>query len=137
MTCRLPMLAGVFVALCALPARAEDKIDCENAASTYEINTCADRELEKADAALNATYAKVLAKIAATNQEKPYDPKSWEEALRKSQRAWIAYRDADCKDLVPMAWTGGSGTSADVLGCLIEKTEARTKELEARFRADD
>ncbi len=137
MSCRCPLLAASFAALCALPAHAGDKVDCENATSTYEMNICAERDLEKADAALNATYAKVLAKIAASNQEKPYDAKSWEEALRKSQRAWIAFRDADCKDLVPMAWTGGSGTTADVLGCLIEKTEARTQELEQRFRADD
>jgi uncharacterized protein YecT (DUF1311 family) len=30
-----------------------------------------------------------------------------------------------------MSWTGGTGTTAAVLGCKTEKTEARTTELRA------
>ena len=89
--------------------------------------------MAKADAELNAVYAKVRARIAKTEAGPPYDAKSFEEALRKSQRAWVAYRDADCKDLVPMSWTGGSGTSGEVLGCMTSKTKARTKDLAERY----
>lgn len=116
----------------AAPAHADDddaKIDCANAMTTYEQNYCADKDLAAADAKLNDAYKALLAAIAKTENEKPFDAKSWEKALRESQRAWVAFRDADCDGLVPKSWTGGTGTTVAVLGCKIAKTEARTKEL--------
>ena len=130
------LLSLGFVMAPSAPSRAEDAepaIDCDKAVATAELNACADKELAKADAELNTVYAKVRARISKTEADPPYDAKSFEEALRKSQRAWVAYRDADCKDLVPMSWTGGSGTSGEVLGCLTSKTKARTKDLAERY----
>ena len=120
----------------SLPARAEDKIDCDKAISTHELNACEDKALDQADVAMNEVYKKVLAFIAKNGTEKPYDTKSWEESLRKSQRAWVAFRDADCKDLIPMSWTGGTGTTGAVLGCMTEKTKARTKELSELYELE-
>jgi uncharacterized protein YecT (DUF1311 family) len=120
-------------------ARADDDlppVDCTAPLSTYAINTCADQALGKADARLNEVYKKVLVFIAKTGGEKPYDAKTWEEALRASQRAWLAFRDAHCKGLVPMSWSGGSATSGEVLGCMTEKTEARTKELQSMYELE-
>ena len=53
--------------------------------------------------------------------------------MRAAQRAWVAFRDAGCKGAMPMEWSGGSGTSAAVLICMREKTEARTKDLKERY----
>ena len=108
-------------------------VDCNNATSTAELNFCADKELEAADKALNAVYEKVLAKITKSEGEKPYDAKSWQDKLRASQRAWVAFRDAECKDLVPMSWSGGTGTSGAVLGCMSGMTKVRTKDLVEQF----
>lgn len=116
-------------------AQAPSKIDCTNAASTVEMNVCALQSFETADAALNAAYKSALGVIPDMAIEPPFDAKSWTEALRKSQRAWLAYRDAECKDHVPMHWTGGTGTNADVLGCMETLTEARTKDLRDRYDA--
>jgi uncharacterized protein YecT (DUF1311 family) len=131
----LPLLIGTFL-LCftaTTSAHAEDPIDCSNASTTVEMNFCADKDFAAADENLNAIYKKVLAQIDDSGLEKPYDRASWEEAMRASQRAWVAYRDADCKGLVPMEWSGGSGTSAAVLGCMSQKTIERTKELSERY----
>ena len=65
--------------------------------------------------------------------EPPYDAKSWEAALRASQRAWIAFRDAECNDHVAMFWTGGTGATVDIIGCKTEMTKARTKDLKERY----
>ena len=117
-------------------AHAENAIDCSNATATFELNFCAEKEFDKADAALNEIYKRTLAYVAATVGEKPYDPKSWESALRESQRAWVAFRDAQCKGLVPMSWGGGTGTTGEVLGCMSGMTAARSKELSEMYKPE-
>jgi uncharacterized protein YecT (DUF1311 family) len=111
----------------------EENIDCENIRNTVESNFCADKDLQSADTKLNALYKKVLTQISEDSLEKPYDRKTWENALRESQRAWMSFRDLDCKGVVPLEWSGGTGTTAAVLICLKEKTETRTKELSERY----
>ena len=130
----LPAIAAValpVVLLGAPPARAA--IDCSNAQTTVEMNFCSEKEFDAADKELNAQYEKALGYIAESNLDKPYDPKSWTEAMRVAQRAWVAYRDADCKGLMPMEWSGGTGTSSAVMGCMTEKTIQRTKDLKERY----
>lgn len=117
-------------------ALADDSIDCGNAHTTVEMNFCADQDFKAADAKLNATYKTALAHIGARDLAKPYDSQSWESALRESQRAWVAFRDADCKGAVPMEWSGGTGTTTAVLGCMTGMTEARSKDLAARYGID-
>jgi uncharacterized protein YecT (DUF1311 family) len=129
-----PIIGTFLLCFTAIPfAHADEPIDCSNASTTVEMNFCADKDLAAADEKLNAVYKKVLAQIDESGLEKPYDRASWEAAMRASQRAWVAFRDADCKGVVPMEWSGGSGTSAAVLGCMSQKTIERTKELSERY----
>ena len=121
----------------AEPAVDDDPpIDCENAMSTREMNICGDQAFKKADADLNETYKKALADIPEMATEAPYDAKGWEAALRASQRAWVAFRDAECNDHGAMFWTGGTGATADIIGCMTDKTIARTKELKERYEVE-
>jgi uncharacterized protein YecT (DUF1311 family) len=134
---RLTVATALFV-LCAAspPVHADDPIDCSEQTTTVEMNFCADEDFKASDAKLNAAYKRVLAQIADSDLEKPYDRDSWEKAVRESQRAWVAFRDADCKGAVPMEWSGGTGATSAVLGCMTVKTEARTKELAERYNLD-
>lgn len=125
-------LASVMVATAA-PAMAGAKINCTNASSTFEMNHCAELDFSAADAKLNSVYKRALAAVPDMAFEKPYDTKSWVAALRESQRAWVAFRDAECKNHVAMLWTGGTGATVDILGCMTEKTQARSKELIDRY----
>ncbi len=128
---------AVLMIATAPPVRADDPpVDCTKAMATHELNFCAEQELNSADAKLNDAYQKVLAFIAKSDAEKPYDAKSWQAALRESQRAWVAFRDADCKGLIPMSWTGGTGTTGEVLGCMTSKTKDRTKDLLELYELD-
>jgi uncharacterized protein YecT (DUF1311 family) len=126
------LLIASGLALLGAPATAQP-VDCAKAVTTYEMNSCADQDYLAADAALNDIYRQSLAQIARSGGQKPYDAKSWEAALRASQRAWVAFRDAECKGLVPMEWTGGSGATVAVLGCMTRLTEARAADLRERF----
>lgn len=108
-------------------------IDCAIAMSTHDMAFCATIDLEAADKALNAAYAKALAQIKSHDGDAPHDAKSYEAAFRIAQRAWIAYRDADCQGVVPFHWGGGTATGMSVTGCLTAKTLARTKDLEEAF----
>lgn len=122
--------------IAAAPLRAEDAdppIDCAKASATSELNYCADQDLAQADKALNAAYEKVLAKVKQSAAGESYDAKTWEAKLRASQRAWIAFRDAECKELAPMSWSGGTGTTGAVLGCMSSITKQRTKDLDEQF----
>ena len=97
----------------------------------YEMNTCPEKDFDAADKALNAAYQKALKQVpgmAVADMER-FNTKNWEKTLRASQRAWLAYRDAECGEHVPMFWGGGTGTNVAVVGCMAEKTKARTKEL--------
>ena len=114
-------------------AQTPDPIDCKKATTTVEMNYCADRDYAEADRALNEAYQKALAIIGKSDGPAPYTPAQWEKELRASQRAWLAFRDADCKGLVPMEWSGGSGTTSAVLGCMIDLTKARSKALLDRY----
>ncbi|MCB1505993.1 MAG: DUF1311 domain-containing protein [Hyphomicrobiaceae bacterium] len=126
-------LVLVLVLQASAQTQPEADIDCSNAMSTAEINSCADRAFDAADKKLNQVYQQAITRIPEFATVPPFDQKKWEETLRNSQRAWLAYRDAQCKDHVALFWGGGSGTSAAVLGCMTEKTKERTREIEEDY----
>jgi uncharacterized protein YecT (DUF1311 family) len=132
-------IAAIMLAIAPLPVLAgasEDRIDCSNAMSTVEMNFCAGQDLDAADAELNRVYKKALGAIPGMATDDPqFNAKAWEEALRKSQRAWVAFRDAECDGHVPMGWTGGTGTTVAVLGCKTDLTKARTKALKEAYES--
>ncbi|WP_088342535.1 MULTISPECIES: lysozyme inhibitor LprI family protein [Rhodomicrobium] len=112
-------------------AQSAKDIDCSKAMSTVEMNYCGEKDFDTADKALNEAYQRVIAMVSKSDAAPPYDAKSWETALRQSQRAWVAFREAECNGLVPMEWSGGTGTTSAVLACMTELTKARTKDLDA------
>ncbi len=128
----LSLTISAALTTCA-EAQVPSAIDCAKALSTVEMNYCAEQDYKRADATLNAAYQKLLRKVQESGGEAPYDAASWEKALKAAQRAWVAFRDADCKGLVPMEWSGGSGTTVAVLSCMTELTRERTKTLTERY----
>lgn len=104
-------LAGV------VPAAACDGID-----DHLELLACLETEYERADAELNAAWPVVLA-----NPPSGSDQQEQRQRIRASQRAWIAFRDADCAakaDVgIPKYWR------MNELYCLISHTRHRTQDL--------
>lgn len=100
----------------------------------YDLQDCLSGELTKADKALNAAYRKALASIG-NDPDTPDDEKlAWKDNLKNAQRAWIVFRDANCKfELIGAEWHNGSGTTAAQLQCELGMTQQRTEELLSRL----
>ena len=110
--------AGASAAVAAsAPPRAPPS--CEDTAmTTPAMGACAAAALRKADAHLNTAYREIMRYVGGAERAK----------LVAAQRAWIAFRDADC------AFFGdGDGELApmDATYCRAALSEARARELDA------
>lgn len=91
--------------------------------STYDMRLCIDAQLQKADKELNETYKRAQAAV------KQYDDSGEiSKRLVTAEKAWMTFRDASC-DLEGAQMLGGSGETVILLGCHLDKTQQRTKEL--------
>ena len=105
----------------------------ENAASTYDMNTCASKSYKAADAELNRVYQGITAEIKKTSTD---DSKETLSRLVKSERAWVLYRDTECS-LQGVEMLGGSGEGPVVGNCLVDQTVKRVKDLQNIFGRSD
>lgn len=93
-------------------------LDRPEGQSTHGMIACVRNELETQDAALNAAYRDALTRLNQRQQGK----------LRTAQRAWLAFRDADCAAHHDEDWGSLSTISANF--CVLRRTVERTIELE-------
>jgi uncharacterized protein YecT (DUF1311 family) len=106
---------------------------CDDPQSNAEMKICADQEWKKADAELNAAYAKALASARETYTSMRGEPgyqnmPDGEAMLRAAQRAWVTFRDANCKYQYQVYY-GGTHAGLAYLICMGDMTKARLKEL--------
>ena len=83
-----------------------------------EMNQSASSDYAKANKKLNLVYGQLTKKLGATEKA----------ALIEVQKAWIKYRDSNCK-FTCMGYEGGSIYSLMYSDCLTALTVMRTKEL--------
>ncbi len=116
--------------LCFAPLAADaQELDCVNQTTQLDMNICAYQEFEAADAELNRVYAEAIAFMQAADRDYAPEGENEEARLRKAQRAWVAFRDANC-DQAGFQMRGGSAEPLLVNGCLRFMTEERTAELQ-------
>jgi uncharacterized protein YecT (DUF1311 family) len=113
------MRALVF-AVCLIPGIAGAA--CEGIDDFLAELECLDTEYKRVDAALNAAWPKVLANPPSGSSQG-----SQRERIRTSQRAWIAYRDADCEAKADVGIPKYEHYNR--LICLIGHTDARMADL--------
>ena len=113
-----PMLEGGCRATLTRARTAELRgPECPGDAEQAEINACLNRAFTRADAALNRQWEETLRARAAAAEQ-----------LRTAQRAWLAYRDAQCASATPAVASADIQASEQTL-CRTRLTEARTHEL--------
>lgn len=130
---------SIFLLLClslyTLYSNSEEApatLDCANAISTPDINTCTKIELDKQELKLNQTYQRVLSMFDAVSKapNQGADKSKLKKQLIEAQRLWVRFRKADC-DTTYTFWSDGTIRGAMYLSCMIEKTNTRIQDLEA------
>ena len=116
-------MAGVLFFASVAFAQEEKKDDIpdpECDGGTMQMVQCLAEATAKWDKRLNEAYREAL------NDKET--PKEQREQLRKAQRLWLQFRDANCEYY---ALGEGSISRLNAGSCLFDMTKARAKELEA------
>lgn len=88
--------------------------------STAGMIDCIGAELKIQDARLNRSYQAAQKRMTLPRQK---------AALTKAQRAWIAFRDADCASRYDPDW--GTISRIEANTCVLDRTAERADELDA------
>jgi len=91
---------------------------CRGAGTQLDLTLCAATQFKKSDTALNESYRKLLADL--DDEHRPL--------LEKTQRNWVAFRDAEC-ELQGSHALGGSMYGMLVDDCRSGMTDARVRDL--------
>lgn len=120
--------ATAIAMLSGLPALAQDeKLDCDaRAPDQMTLNRCAVRRYQAIDAKLNEVYRTMIKKYDARNRA----------LLLASEKAWLAYRDAECTfETAPVE--GGSFHTLVYYECLSGMTTRRVNELNEQLNCQE
>jgi len=85
---------------------------------TLYMLDCIGEETNRQDARLNKAYKEIMAQLSPARKKE----------LRKAQRAWIKFRDANCNFYADP--DGGTSATLNSNDCFMSSTAARANELE-------
>jgi len=120
-------LVGIILSLSVASSAAyAQKLDCKNASDQSTLNECADKDLKASDAKLNEVYRALSAKTSQQGKT----------SLQNAQRAWLAYRDAQCR-FETMGTIDGSIHPMVYASCMDKLTQAQTKLLGTQLHCEE
>lgn len=122
---RIQLISICLAALFSTAANAQSA-NCNYAADQASLNRCADQAFKASDAKLNKTYKALMRQLDAASQQR----------LKKAQRAWIAYKEAQCAfEAAPSQ--GGSVYPMVLSICLEAVTSDQTDLLENHLYCEE
>ncbi len=122
---RIAIIGAATALTLILPVTAQS-LDCKNPADQNTLDTCIGLEYRAADKQLNTTFQALMAKLG----------KDGRAQLQKAQRAWIAYRDAQC-DFDTAASVGGTIHPTAEAECLATLTKMQTQHLDQQLHCPE
>jgi uncharacterized protein YecT (DUF1311 family) len=120
----LPALAVIMLSTAAAHAQ-----DCANAQDQATLNQCAGAAFEKADKQLNEAYKQI--------GERLKDNAESHKLLVETQRAWVAWRDAECNFQGGPVDQAGSIYPLVVANCKATLTENRLEDFHAYLNCQE
>jgi uncharacterized protein YecT (DUF1311 family) len=106
--------------------------------SNLGMKQCTGDAYVSADALLNKTYRNILIDIKKPAAIKILKLAQIEKRKRlvEAERAWITYRDSECK-MQGIDMLGGTGESLIIGGCYYQLTVDRVKDIDRPFNSKD
>jgi uncharacterized protein YecT (DUF1311 family) len=81
---------------CLFASIAMAKDECKETTVSWQIDLCVEAARKEADAQLNTSYKKLLARFESQQRRDPEQGKALMAMAREAQRAWIKLRDTTC-----------------------------------------
>jgi uncharacterized protein YecT (DUF1311 family) len=103
-------------------------VDCDAATDQATLNQCASEAYASVDAQLNDAYRQIERRLDGDDD--------LQDRLTRAQRAWIAFRDAECTFATANS-EGGSAYSMLQNTCLANLTNARLDDLNALLACEE
>ena len=106
-------------------------LDCRHPVNQADMNGCAEAEFVRADAELNRAWRAALPVVREADHDAAFDHDgrpSGESQLLASERAWLAFRDAQCT-LEGYDMRGGTAEAMVYSQCRARLTRERTVQL--------
>lgn len=111
-------------------AAAQGEPDCKAPQTQADMTICAGKDYDKADKQLNVEYQKLRKLLSERDKAADADGKGATDALVTAQRAWVAFRDANCA-LAGFQARGGSMEPMLISACLADMSGKRAEELKS------
>ena len=118
------------VLMAAAVAASPPQLDCKDPQTQTDMNICAGRTYEAADAEMARQYRLLASRMKQTDTAGP----EYFAALLESQRAWLKFRDAQCK-FEGYLVKGGTAEPLMISRCSEELTKKRTEDLKSLLEA--
>lgn len=117
-------ITTLALALAAVGAQAQSKLDCKdvNSLSEQEMTACAYESFNAQDRELNQLYKQLMKKAGADSGKQ----------LQAAQRAWLQFRDLECVFESPDA--GGSLEPFEKASCMADLTKERIVDIRRSLR---
>ncbi|MFJ2713921.1 lysozyme inhibitor LprI family protein [Pseudomonas sp. NPDC087346] len=103
-------------------------VDCANANDQATMNQCAGQDFKAADKELNKVYQQISGRLKDNADAK--------KLLVSAQRAWIGFRDAECK-FSASGVSGGSVYPLIYSNCLTGVTKVRVDALKEYLKCEE
>lgn len=107
---------------------ADAALDCANASDQATMNQCAGQDFKAADKELNTVYQQISGRLK--------DNPDGKKLLVSAQRAWLGFRDAECK-FSSSGVTGGSVYPWVYSSCLTGVTKLRVEALKQYLKCEE
>lgn len=126
----------VLPLMLAMATFAEASYDPCKDSSTNGTKQCLSNQLDAAEIKMDKVYNEAIAQAKKRDAERVqdnyaplYPANELENRVASAQSTWVQYHVANC-DLVAADFLGGTGETVLNLGCLVQSTKNRIKELQ-------
>jgi uncharacterized protein YecT (DUF1311 family) len=125
-----------LAALCAIAVGQADAATQEciaDAGNRLTVGGCMSQVLNRADVELNEIYQRLLNKAGTDTGPQIDNSRSWRRQLVEAQRAWVTFRDKECRAVRSALPQDPAIDSRNTL-CLLEHTQRRVEQLQEWMR---